>query len=152
AWRENPLMDLEKKYGRMCLKIHQVERKLLLLNAASLSDGDLDKMAVQYGKLEKSTLGSLVSTARREKLLDEDLLDLLSTLVAARNILVHRFIDVWADSLASSRSDVECIEKIGHVIVLAEGSHERLSEELCRVAPGLLKFINRYFGLDELST
>jgi uncharacterized protein YutE (UPF0331/DUF86 family) len=124
---------LEISYGRMALRVHSVERNLVLIIAARLGEKEqnYDSLIRKYKKL---TLGKLVSVTRGNGFFDQELDDHLKNLVKARNELVHEVGDIVSDSIFSGDNPGEVIEYITSFTRFLNSILEVLKHELVLIA------------------
>lgn len=120
---------LEISYGRMALKVHSIERSLVLIIAARLGvqEKNYDLLLNKYKRL---TLGKLVSIARKNAIFDEELDEHLKNLVKVRNELVHEVGDIISDSIFSGGNPGEVIEYIAGFTGFLTSTLEVLKKEL----------------------
>ncbi len=120
---------LEISYGRMALKVHSIERALMLILAARLSNTpqECDLLIEKYKKL---TLGKLVGLVRDKAIFDNEINDHLKNLVKVRNELVHEVGDLVSDSILSGGKAGDIIEFIASFTGFLDSTLEVLRHEL----------------------
>lgn len=138
---------LEISYGRMALKVHSIERALVLILAARLSDSpkECDSLIEKYKKL---TLGKLVRLVRDGAFFDSEINDHLQNLVKVRNELVHEIGDLVSDSIFSGGKAGDIIEYIANFTGFLNSTLEVLRHELINAVE--LKGID-FLKLKEIS-
>ncbi|WP_428034299.1 hypothetical protein [Amphritea sp.] len=120
---------LEISYGRMALKVHSIERALVLISAARLSDSpkECDSLIEKYKKLP---LGKLVGLVRDKAFFDSEINDHLQNLVKVRNELVHEVGDLVSDSIFSGGKAGDIIEYIASFTGFLNNTLDFLRNEL----------------------
>nr|WP_321239398.1 hypothetical protein [uncultured Tolumonas sp.] len=125
---------LESTYGRMCLRVHQIERTLAFILAARIGHDDSSRYE-QYKKFRKLTLGKMVGLLIDKNIFDHELNEHLSGLVKNRNELIHNIGDLVADSIISQGKISELIEYIDSFIKFIDSVIIVLDHELSMSLP-----------------
>ncbi|ELE7615413.1 hypothetical protein RB978_004309 [Vibrio vulnificus] len=83
-------MDLYREYGKAALAAAGLENKLILLIALNRSENQSDEVfTIEYEKLHRKTLGSLIKETQKSSIFTESSNENLKLILEHRNWMVH---------------------------------------------------------------